>query len=83
MEQPQIKVPVRCPLCAKEQLQTLPIAATAEALLSGSVLKLWSNCHGQWDATAIERQQIRTYLAVWGEEPATEKSLPCSSVGAN
>ncbi len=42
-------------------------------LLSGSVLRLWSNCHGQWDATAGEHEQIRSYLAVWGEEPATEE----------
>ena len=36
MKQPQMKVPVRCPLCGQEQVQTLPIAETAEALLNGS-----------------------------------------------
>jgi hypothetical protein len=63
MEQPEIMVPVTCPLCAKEQLRALPIATAAEALLSGSVLLLSSECHGQWIATKSQREQIRSYLA--------------------
>jgi hypothetical protein len=63
MEQPMIMVPVTCPLCAKEQLCALPIADTAEALLSGGVLPLSSECHGQWIATKAQREQIRAHLA--------------------
>jgi hypothetical protein len=69
MEQPEIMVPVICPLCAKEQLRALPIAATAEALLSGGVLLLSSECHGQWIATKTQREQIRAYVASLSENP--------------
>jgi hypothetical protein len=63
MEQSKVMVPVTCPLCAKEQLLALPIATIAEALLSGSVLLLSSECHGQWIATKTQREQIRAHLA--------------------
>jgi hypothetical protein len=64
MQEPTINVPLKCPSCAREGLNSLSIAATAAALLNGSRLQLTCRCKAKWTATEIEREQIREYLAV-------------------
>jgi hypothetical protein len=78
MEEPTIRVPVTCPSCTKENLFTLPIAGTAAALLSRSVLKFNCNCQTEWNATEGERQQIREYLAVLGPAASETDSVALS-----
>lgn len=69
MKEPTIEVPVNCPSCSKEGLCSLSVAATAAALLSHRCVKLRCACQRQWNASDVEREQIREYLAMlapWG-----------------
>ena len=63
MNEPTIKVPVCCPVCAQEHLCDLATAAVAAALLNGDCIRLACRCRAQWVATDVERAQIRQYLA--------------------
>jgi hypothetical protein len=63
MNEPTIRVPLRCPSCAQEQLNTLSTASAAAALLNGECIRLACRCRAEWLATDIEREQIRQYLA--------------------
>ena len=64
MNEPTIKVPVCCPVCAQEQLCALSTAAAAAGLLNGDCIRLACRCNAQWVATDVERAQIRQYLQV-------------------
>jgi hypothetical protein len=64
MNEPTIEVPVSCPVCEKERLCALPVAATASALLNRESIKLTCTCQMQWNASDVEREQIREYLAM-------------------
>jgi hypothetical protein len=65
MPEPILKVPVTCPNCALESVSELPIALIANALLTGKVIRLHSNCHDHyWTATFTEREQLRKSLRV-------------------
>jgi len=44
MNEPTIEVPVSCPVCEKERLCALPVAATASALLNRERIKLTCTC---------------------------------------
>jgi len=63
MNEPEVPVPVNCPLCARELLTKLPAAEVAEALMAGSAIRLRAPCHDiYWDASALELEQIREYF---------------------
>jgi hypothetical protein len=64
VKEPTIEVPVNCPSCSKEGLCSLSVAPTAAALLSHRGVKLKCACQTQWNATDVEREQIREYLAM-------------------
>jgi hypothetical protein len=63
MNEPTIKVPVCCPVCAQEHLSALSTATVAGALLNGDCIRLACRCRARWVATDVERAQIRQYLA--------------------
>jgi hypothetical protein len=63
--EPLVRFPVLCPSCAAERLITVPVAVIAAALVKGGTIRLHASCHDKWwDATAVELQQMREYLAV-------------------
>jgi hypothetical protein len=62
--EPSLRFPVVCPICAKEQLATFSIAILTRGLLSGKSIRLYAACHDKyWDATRIEKEQLREYLS--------------------
>ncbi len=64
IEEPRLRFPVTCPLCARELLCELPIAGVARALTLGSAIRLHASCHDVWwDATAVETAQVREYFS--------------------
>jgi hypothetical protein len=64
IEEPGLRFPVTCPLCARELLCELPIAGVARALALGSPIRLYASCHDVWwDATALETTQVREYFS--------------------
>jgi hypothetical protein len=64
IEEPRLRFPVTCPLCARELLCELPIAGVARALALGSPIRLYASCHDVWwDATAVETTQVREYFS--------------------
>jgi hypothetical protein len=64
MQELTIRFPVTCPQCGKEHLEDLPLGEVADALLSGAGISLVATCHDViWDASDVEREQIREYLA--------------------
>jgi len=63
MGEPEVLVPVICPQCGGESLKRLAVSVVAEALIAGTFLRLSTACHcAEWDATAVELEQIREYL---------------------
>ena len=64
MHEPEVLVPVTCPQCGKESLVRLSVSVAAETLIAGTRLRLSTACHPvEWDATRVELEQIREYLA--------------------
>ena len=64
MPEPSLQFSVTCPDCALESQSEIPIAVIANRLLTGTTLRLHSNCHDRyWTATFAEREQIRKSLA--------------------
>jgi len=62
-KEPGVRFPVNCPLCAHWSLSELPVGVIAEALITGSSIRLHAECHDvYWDASEIEVEQIREYL---------------------
>jgi hypothetical protein len=63
MENALLRIPVVCPKCGRELLNEFPIASVAEALAAGGSIRLHAKCHGKaWQASALEREQVREYL---------------------
>jgi hypothetical protein len=61
--EPRVRFPVTCPICARALLTELPVALIAEALIRGASIRLHAGCHEvAWDATQLEVEQIRQYL---------------------
>jgi hypothetical protein len=61
--EPRVRFPVTCPICARALLTELPVALIAEALIRGASIRLHAGCHDvHWDATQLEVEQIRQYL---------------------
>lgn len=58
-----VRLPVVCPVCGREEVQSFDVAALASALLEAAPIKLTSACHqALWKASALEMEQIRQYL---------------------
>jgi hypothetical protein len=63
MEEPALKFPVTCPQCGREALAEYRIAAVTIALTVWGSMRLHAECHDvYWDASDVEREQIREYL---------------------
>jgi hypothetical protein len=63
MNESIFRIPVHCPLCARELLTKLSVDAVSDALMAGSTIRLHAKCHDvQWDANALEVEQIREYF---------------------
>jgi hypothetical protein len=62
-ETPILRFPTVCPRCSKESLSALPLSVIKAALTNGGKLRLRAGCcYGvTWDATAVEREQLREY----------------------
>jgi hypothetical protein len=58
---------VVCPECRREELNSLPVAGVAAALLTGSAIPFHVSCHDvYWHASFTETEQLREYLIVAG-----------------
>ena len=63
MNDPAVRFPVCCPLCARELLTELSAAEVEAALSAGSAIRLRAACHDvYWDANESEIEQIRQYV---------------------
>jgi hypothetical protein len=63
VNEPAVRFPVNCPLCARELLTELSAIEVEEALTVGAVIRLRAACHDvYWDASESEVEQIRQYL---------------------
>jgi len=63
MEEPEVRFPVSCPVCARELLIRMPMTVIARALSVGASIRLRASCHDvHWEASALEVEQIRQYL---------------------
>jgi hypothetical protein len=62
-EMPALRFPTVCPRCSKETLSELPLAVITAALTNGDNLRLRAECCYEvtWDATEVEREQLREY----------------------
>jgi hypothetical protein len=59
----ELRFPVVCPLCARELLTEVSMGVVTRALSAGATIHLRASCHDiQWEATAVEVEQIREYL---------------------
>jgi hypothetical protein len=77
MSMPSVRFPIVCPQCKRESLISLPVATVADGLVRG-LLELQGDCgHRAWRATAVEREQIRQYLA----SPILEQQLDIATIG--
>ena len=60
-----VRIPVVCPVCGREEVQSFEVAALAAALLQAAQIRLGSACHrAAWNASALEVEQMRQYLGV-------------------
>ena len=62
MTEPEVLLPVRCPICMRESLAGFRNSVVADAFESGEI-RLYVDCHVvSWDADRRELQRIREYL---------------------
>lgn len=65
MHMVSVRFPIVCPDCGSEALAVFPIPDLCAALLTETAVPLRSPCHDcRWNASILERAQIRQYLAV-------------------
>jgi hypothetical protein len=84
MDAPTIKFPVTCPQCGKESLAEYRVVAVTVALFEWGSMRLYADCHQVfWDASVVERSQIRQYLGtLWlGAGPPSQE--PYAAVPPN
>jgi hypothetical protein len=69
MTEPEVFLPVRCPICMRESLVGFRISVIADAFESGEI-RLYANCHVVgWDAGKKELKTIVEYLdVVWAAD---------------
>jgi hypothetical protein len=71
---PSLRFPVVCPICATEQLATFSVATLTKGLLTGTSIRLYAACHDKyWDATRIEKEQLREYLDALDRDALTDE----------
>jgi hypothetical protein len=84
MKDPEVLMPVQCPECREEWLEGFPLALVADALLSGSRIRIRSRCHStEWNAGAVEMEQIRQYLGAGCIGPRNTRGKYAADVSAN
>jgi hypothetical protein len=84
VSEPEILLPVKCPICSQESLTEFRVAVVADALATGD-LRLYSGCHvASWDASEADLKEIREFLDVtWSEnmrEACDEFSLEAPQI---
>jgi hypothetical protein len=63
MEDRLLRFPLVCPECGMELLTELSAAAVVQALVTGDSMRFYARCHHRvWQASVIERDQLRRYL---------------------
>lgn len=63
MKDPEVLMPIKCPECGEACLEGFSVAVVADALISGTRLRMRSRCHSkEWDASLVEMEQMRQYL---------------------
>ena len=67
--EPEVSLPVKCPICMRESLVGFRISVIADAFESGEI-RLYADCHVMgWDASQKELKAIVEYLdAVWAAD---------------
>lgn len=75
MAEPEVLVPIRCPICLQESLAGFRFSVLEDALATGEI-RLYANCHvTSWQGSAQELAAMREYLdTVWGT--SLQKSCP-------
>jgi hypothetical protein len=65
--EPEVLVPVTCPVCFRESLAGFRFSVITHALETGDI-RLYTNCHiASWHGTLPELAALRDYLdTVWG-----------------
>ena len=68
MSEPEILLPVTCPVCSQRVMTGFRISVVADALDCADI-RLYASCHvASWEASAAEIAQIRQFLdADWSE----------------
>jgi hypothetical protein len=68
VSEPEILLPVKCPICLQESLTGFRVGVVADALATGD-LRLYTECHlASWDASEADLKAIREFLDVtWSE----------------
>ena len=59
-----IAFPVRCPQCQQEWTSALSQGEVSEALDKGTPIRVYASCHGSWELTDSDREQLRTKLSL-------------------
>jgi hypothetical protein len=67
--EPEVALPVKCPICMRESLVGFRISVIADAFESGEI-RLYANCHVVgWDASQEELKAIVEHLdAAWAAD---------------
>jgi hypothetical protein len=67
--EPEVSLPVKCPICMRESLVEFRISVIADAFESGEI-RLYADCHVVgWDASQKELKAIVEYLdAAWAAD---------------
>jgi hypothetical protein len=64
MNDAEVLMPLTCSECGEEWLEGFPVDLVAGALLAGHRIRIRGRCHSrEWDATPVEREQLRQYLS--------------------
>jgi hypothetical protein len=66
--EPEVFLPVSCPICMRESLVGFRISVIADAFESGEI-RLYANCHVVgWDASERELKAVVEYLDAWAAD---------------
>ena len=70
MREPEILLPVTCPVCSQKAMTEYRISVVTDAFDCGDI-RLYASCHvASWEASEAELAQIREFLdADWSETP--------------
>ena len=73
--EPEVSLPVKCPICLREALVGFRISVIADAFESGEI-RLYADCHVVgWDASKEELQAMVEYLdTTWAADLRNSRS---------